>query len=79
MIFQISAAPTVLQILKLFWGNCLFKYITLTTKVQEINYHYADIRSNLPPTITDAVVVQNENRDLILQKTIQKLSIIASI
>ena len=72
MIFQISAAPTVLQILKFFGGKCLFKNITLATKVQETNYHYADIRSNLPPTITDAVVVQNENRDLILQKTIQK-------
>ena len=38
----------------------------------------ADITCNFPPTITDAVV-QNENRDLILQKTIQKLNTIISI
>ena len=44
----------------------------------ETNYYHADIRCNLPPTITDAVV-QNENRDLILQKTIQKLNTIIAI
>ena len=38
----------------------------------------AAIRCNFPPTITDAVV-QNENRELILQKTIQKLNTIISI